>query len=66
MANFYQFVTKKEREHSLECACNHCAKAMKKRLPDNVPAYCSYVCACFGQPDKVKKSMRNVTGINET
>lgn len=36
--------------------CANCFRWMRRRLPANEPAYCSYVCGALGQPEHCASS----------
>lgn len=40
-----------ERPEPLQCQCGHCDKLMTRRSVSNKPAFCSYDCGLYGQPD---------------
>lgn len=39
--------------------CDFCGKPMKRRSEENDPAYCTYECGANGQPEHVRKVLRN-------
>lgn len=39
-------------EKPLQGRCGHCNKRLTVQSKKNLPAFCSYDCAKYGQPDK--------------